>query len=212
MKDIAIYGAGGMGREIALLVSQINDHKKQWNVIGYYDDAKPVNDVIDGLSVLGGIRQVNARNTTIDLVIAIADPAIRRSIVSKISNTKVSYPIIVHPHSNIGSSTNQFGRGTIITAGCILTTGIHVGEFVLINLLTTVGHDVQIGNYTAIMPGCNISGHVTLGEGTMVGTGVKILQNLSIGKNCVVGAGAVVTKSAEDGATLIGIPARQRNE
>ena len=54
--------------------------------------------------------------------------------------------------------------GTVLTAGVILTTRIQTGDFVLINLATTVGHDVNIGNFCSIMPGCSISGSVSLGE------------------------------------------------
>ena len=34
MKDIAIYGAGGFGREMASLLKRINSIEKQWNFVG----------------------------------------------------------------------------------------------------------------------------------------------------------------------------------
>ena len=44
MKDIAIYGAGGMGRETACLIERINkaSPKTIWNLIGFYDDGLPI--------------------------------------------------------------------------------------------------------------------------------------------------------------------------
>ena len=40
MKDIAIYGAGGFGREMASLLKRINSIEKQWNFVGFFDDVK----------------------------------------------------------------------------------------------------------------------------------------------------------------------------
>ena len=44
MKDIAIYGAGGIGREVACLIRMINESKEipEWNFIGFFDDDSSV--------------------------------------------------------------------------------------------------------------------------------------------------------------------------
>ena len=40
MKDIAIFGAGGFGREVACLIRIINESASEpkWNLIGFFDD------------------------------------------------------------------------------------------------------------------------------------------------------------------------------
>ena len=40
MRDIAIYGAGGFGKEVACLLNRINEVNHQWNLIGFFDDIK----------------------------------------------------------------------------------------------------------------------------------------------------------------------------
>ena len=35
MRDIAIYGAGGFGKEVACLLNRINEVNHQWNLIGF---------------------------------------------------------------------------------------------------------------------------------------------------------------------------------
>jgi sugar O-acyltransferase (sialic acid O-acetyltransferase NeuD family) len=209
MKQLAIYGAGGFGREMALMVEQMNDVKKEWEVAGFFDDGRRAGEVVDGLPVLGGIGELNAWKTGLDLVVAVADPRIRKAVVEKIRNDNVHFPAMVHPKS-MGSSRNLIGRGSIITAGCILTTGIEIKDFVIVNLLSTLGHDVKVGSYTSIMPGSNISGAVTIGEANLIGTGVQILQGLSTGDHCRIGAGAVLTRSVAGSKTITGIPARER--
>ena len=62
MKDIAIYGAGGFGKEVACLINRINDKKPTWNLIGFFDD----NPVLKGEMIshfgpcLGGMDELNA--------------------------------------------------------------------------------------------------------------------------------------------------------
>jgi sugar O-acyltransferase (sialic acid O-acetyltransferase NeuD family) len=212
IRDLAIYGAGGFGREMALMVAQINAVRRQWQVIGFFDDGKKAGETIDGLKVLGGIDTLNKWDKPLAVVIALADSPVRKAVIEKITNKSIEFPVLIHPMGLAGSAGNKFGKGTIITAGCILTTRIELKDFVIINLSTTIGHDVTIGSYTSVMPGCNISGGVTIGEGNLIGTGVKILQYLSIGNNCKIGAGAVVTKPVLSGKTVIGIPAKEEEK
>lgn len=209
-RDLAIYGAGGFGREMALMVELMNARRNEWNLVGFFDDGKQQGELVDDLPVLGGIDDINQRSKPLALVMALADSAVRRNVVGKIKNVLIDFPVMIHPTSLAGSSKNKFGKGTLITGGCILTVGIELGEFVIINGMSTVGHDVRMGNYSSVMPGCNISGGVTIGEGSLVGTGAQILQYLSIGDNCKIGAGAVVTKPIESGKTFVGVPAKER--
>ena len=42
MRDIAIYGAGGLGREIACVLKKINMVTPTWNLLGFFDDGLEV--------------------------------------------------------------------------------------------------------------------------------------------------------------------------
>jgi sugar O-acyltransferase (sialic acid O-acetyltransferase NeuD family) len=210
LKNLAIYGAGGFGRETALLVNQINAKSPKWRLTGFYDDGLPAGTVVDETSVLGGMDQLNALKVATDIAIAIADPLTRKRVFERIINSQVEFPSLIHPGFSMGSTGNRIGKGCILTAGSILTTGIQVGDFVIVNLLSSIGHDVRIGNFSSIMPGCSISGNVTIGAESLVGTGGRILQNLSIGSGCRVGAGAVVTQHFGNNKTILGVPAHEK--
>jgi len=176
-------------------------------LIGFYDDHKK-GFTIEGLPVLGGIDDVNNLSTETSLLIAIADGHVRAELVSRINNSLVDFPVLIHPNVIVGSKQNQFGRGCIVTAGCVFTTGIRLDEFVIVNLSSTVGHDVSIGPYSSIMPGCNISGGVSIGRKVLVGSGSCILQGLVVEDDCRIGAGAVVTRNVPAGKTVVGVPAK----
>lgn len=211
MHDLAIYGAGGFGRETALMIEQINSISRQWNVVGFYDDKIAKGMVVDNYPILGGLQEAKSMRDHVSLVLAIADPVLRDNLRKALKGCSIKFPSLIHPAALTGSATNRIGEGCIITAGCIFTTGIVLEDFCIVNLITTIGHDVRIGQCTTVMPGCNISGNVSIGHTSMIGTGVQILQNLTLGAACKVGAGAVVTKSFGDSVTLVGVPARQIN-
>lgn len=52
----------------------------------------------------------------------------------------------------------------------------------------------------------------TLGDDVFVGAGAKILGPVRIGNHVRIGANAVVVKDVPDGATVVGIPAREIGE
>lgn len=206
---IAIFGAGGLGREVALLIEEINVVRPdEWKLVGFFDDGKVKGDVVDGYPVLGGLKELNQYNK-VHVVIAVADVFIRKKIVTEIINTSVRYPTIVHPSVQLGAvARNTIGEGCIITAGTILTTNIRIDDFVIINLSCTIGHDVTIGAFSSLMPGCRISGFIETGKHVMIGTGACVLPKVKLGEGCVVGAGAVVTKDVAAATTVVGIPAK----
>lgn len=209
MKDIAIFGVGGFGREVLALIKDINKVKPLYNIIGFFDDGHEKNEIINGYPMLGRTEELNEWSTEISIAISVGTPKIKKQIVEKIYNPHISYPTLIHPNVIIGDSDYvKIGKGCIICAGSVITTNIEIKDFVILNLGCTVGHDVLINSYAAFMPSCNISGEVLIGEGVYCGTGVKIINQTSIGEFAIVGAGAVVTKPLPAYCTAVGVPAK----
>ncbi len=208
MKKIAIVGAGGFGREVKTIIDSINKVKETFTFIGFYDDGIEKNKQINGYPVLGGIADINLLQKEISIVIAIGEPATKKRIIEQITNSKVVFPNIISPKAEISNDFISLGKGNIICSGNILTCNIEIKDFVVLNLMCTVGHDTIIESYSSFMPSVNISGEVLIGEGVYVGTGVKIVNQLEIGEYAIIGAGAVVAKSIPPRCTAVGIPAK----
>lgn len=209
LKDIAIFGVGGFGREVLALIKNINEVTPTYNVIGFFDDGYDKGVVFNGYPNLGHTEDLNNWETPICLAVSIGNPIIKKKIIDEITNPLVNYPTLVHPLAWIGDKEFvKIGKGCIICSGTLITTNIKIEDFVILNLGCTVGHDTVIKKYAAFMPSVNISGEVTIGEGVYVGTGAKIINQLEIGEYTIVGAGAVVAKSLPARCTAVGVPAK----
>lgn len=207
-KKIAIVGAGGFGREVKILIDQINEKSEVYEFIGYYDDSIENGTFINNYHVIGNVLDINKFEEELFVVVAVADPSSKKIIIESIKNKNINYPILIHPSVSIANDFVKIGKGTIICAGNYITININIGEFVILNLCCTVGHDTNIDNYSSFMPSVNISGEVNIKEGVYVGTGAKIINQIEIGEYTIVGAGAVVSKSLPQKCTAVGIPAK----
>lgn len=208
MKKIAIIGAGGFGREVKMLIDQINAVSQQYEFIGYYDDGKEKGILINGFPVLGKVSDLNSVTEEISIALALGNPVYKKNVVNLVTNPKVTFETLIHPSVLIGNDEVSIGKGTVICAGNIITCNISIKDYVTLNLACTIGHDTIIENYVSLMPGVNVSGEVILEEAVYVGTGAKIINQVSIGNNATIGAGAVVSKSIPENCTAVGIPAK----
>jgi sugar O-acyltransferase (sialic acid O-acetyltransferase NeuD family) len=207
MKAIYLYGAGGLGREIQSLLHML----PEWKLEGFFDDGVPQGSMINGVMVAGGLPAVR-EHSELNLTLAIGSPTVKAGILKDLKNLPVNFPVLCHPTALLQDEPNiELGKGIIITAGVILTTGIRIGNHVLLNLNCTIGHDVSIGDYTSVMPGVHIAGGVKIGNEVLIGSGANILNGITVGNNATVGAGAVVIRNVNAGETVIGVPARTVN-
>ena len=85
MKKIVIIGAGGFGREVKMLIDQINYNEKQYDFIGFYDDNIEKGSLINGFKVIGSINELLQVDHNLDVVISIADPTIKKKIYETIN-------------------------------------------------------------------------------------------------------------------------------
>jgi len=207
---VVILGAGGLAREVYWIFCDVNKAEGAWAVLGFIDE-NPANwgKSLCGIPILGDFQWFESANTKseVKVICAVGSPRARRSLVKKAEQSGLSFITVAHL-SVQASKYVDIGIGTVVAAGCILTTQIKIGNHVYLNLDTTVGHDVVIQDFVNVAPGCHISGNVMLREGADLGTGTVILQGITIGKWSVIGAGAVVIEDIPDNAVAFGVPAR----
>lgn len=208
MKDIAIYGAGGLGREIACLISKINEINPKWNIIGFFDDGKEKGDHNEYGMILGGIDEMNNWTSDLDVVIAIGNGIVVKKIVDKIINSRIDFPNIIYASWFADKKNIKLGRGNIISHGCVFSCMVNIGDFNLFNGGVSLGHDVQIKSYNTLMPSVKISGEVQIENFNFFGVGSIVLQQVKIGNNITLGAGSVLMRKPKENNLYIGNPAQ----
>ncbi len=211
-KKIAIYGAGGLGREVAGGIYRINSASdSQWKITGFYDDGKDSGTQVSHYgSVLGGMDELNAINEPLALAIAVGDPESRRLIYERITNPNIYFPNLIAPSFRVlDPRTFEIGEGNIIQDGCSATCDVVVGNFNVLNGSNVLGHDVIVGDYNVLMPGVRLSGSVQMGNSNLMGVDSVVLQKVNIGNHVTLGAGSVLMTKPKDGMTYIGIPAKK---
>lgn len=210
MKEIAIIGAGGLGREVATTIDRINRKEPTWNLIGFFDDGKAKGNPVSHYGkVLGGVEEVNKTNKPLSVVIAIGSPGSLRSVRERITNPLIAFPnIIFEPLSCADPSTFKMGEGNIIQGGCWMSVDVTIGNFNVLNGRDMIGHDVTIGDYNVIMPDVRISGEVVIGNDNLLGIASIILQQIKVGNSVRLGAGSVLMTKPKNGELYLGNPAK----
>lgn len=211
MKDIAIFGAGGFGKEVATTIERINRKEPTWNLVGFYDDGKKKGTSVSHFGeVLGGVKELNEIKLPLNVVIAIGSSIDLRSVRNRITTPLITFPnIIFDNHLPCADSlTIELGEGNIIQGGCWFSCDVKIGNFNVLNGMDVIGHDTTIGDYNVIMPSVMISGGVKIGNSNFIGVGSIILQQLKIGNGVRLGAGSVLMTKPKDGCTYIGNPAK----
>lgn len=211
MKDIAIYGAGGFGREVACLIKRINEKDPTWNFIGFFDD----NEALKGTrneygEVLGGMDVLNAWEKELSIVVGIGSPKTVYAVINKIANDNIDFPNLIDPTVLIADKDNyKLGKGNVFTANCIISIAVRVGDFNTFNNNTVLGHDDQIGSFNSFMPNVNISGGVVIGDKNFLGVKSTVLQYLRIGNGVTIGGNSLIIRNTKDGYLYMGIPAKR---
>ena len=100
----------------------------------------------------------------------------------------------------------EIGAHDNISCGSAGNTVIE--DYVKIDALVHIGHDVHLGRNVEITAGGIIGGFDDLGEHSYIGINAVLRNRINIGDNTIVGMGSTVTKSFGPDITIAGNPAK----
>jgi len=208
MRDLIVYGAGGLGREIAEVVRRINERHYIWNFLGFADDSFRPGPIWRTYKILGGIDFIRDFQGSLDVVLGICVPQVKKKLCEELERlSHVNLPNIIDPTAEITNPAG-LGDGTVIFPMCFVSVNVTLGRCVYLNTGAYIAHDSFVGDFSSIMPHSSISGNVHIGEETLIGAGASILQGRTVGARSTVGMGGVVICDVPDGCTVVGNPAR----
>src|SRR5207245_9677097 len=115
-----------------------------------------------------------------------------------------------------GRFVSHLGR---VLTGIEIHPGARIGKRVFIDhgMGVVIGETAEVGDDVTLYQGVTLGGtsltrgakrHPTIGNGVIVSSGAQVLGPFRVGDGARIGAQAVVLSEVQDGATMVGIPAR----
>jgi sugar O-acyltransferase (sialic acid O-acetyltransferase NeuD family) len=211
MKQVAIFGVSGFGREVMPLAREQCAVSGEPHQLVFVDDNPPAPEC-NGHKVLPYKDWLAQPATGRFISIAIANGDIRQKLVARCVGDGIKFFEVRAPNV-VQLDDIKLGEGAILCSFVHLTSNVQVGKHFHANIYSYVAHDCVIGDYVTFAPGVMCNGNVVVDDHAYIGTGAVIKQGqpgkpLVIGRGAVVGMGAVVTKSVPPGVTVVGNPAR----
>ena len=211
MKQVAIFGVSGFGREVIPLVrSQLQGNEEPYQLV-FVDDSPPAAEC-NGHQVLKYSQWLNLPASSRHISIAIANGTIREKLASRCRADGVEF-FEVRAQNALQFDNVSIGVGAILGSFVHITSNVRIGDHFHANIYSYVAHDCEIGNYVTFAPRVMCNGNVIIEDHAYVGTGAIIKQGQPgvptvIGQGAIIGMGSVVTRSVPPGVTMVGNPAK----
>ncbi|GKV93424.1 NeuD/PglB/VioB family sugar acetyltransferase [Pectobacterium aroidearum] len=207
---LAIYGAGGLGREVLILAQIINADKKRWDDFIFIDDINPKRE-LKGFPVLDFdvIKQMD----DVEIVIAVGEPKVRMLLAEKVKNAELALTTLIHPRVHLSPCTT-IGKGVVLCQGVFVSCDVVLRDNVFLQPNSSVGHDAQIDEHSILSTYVTLGGKCHIGARAFIGMSAAIKESTTIGDDTIIGMGAVVLNDIESSVIALGNPARvmRKNE
>ena len=206
-QKVIIYGAGGHGK----VVCDALEHNKEMEIVGFVDNdlSRSGERFFDHL-ILGGQKSLPDifASAASYAVVAVGDNEERAKVAKLLSEIGFRFITVIHPSASISRGV-EIGRGSVVFPGAVINAGAIIGEHAIINSHATIEHDCRIGSFAHVASGVHMGSSVVIGDYSLVGTGASIRLRTTIGAKATVGVGAVVVSEVEEGAVVVGNPAKK---
>jgi sugar O-acyltransferase (sialic acid O-acetyltransferase NeuD family) len=173
-----------------------------YNVVGRKED---IPKIIEENNIYGG-------------VLAIDNNWMRKEIYSRVQSIcgKFNFITIIHPTAIIGKNV-IIGSGSLIMAGVVINSDAIIGEFCLLKMQSSLGHEGLMEKYSSLSFGVITGGNLKLGTFSKISFSTSVIENIKIGAHSFIGAGSLVLKNIPSFSVAFGVPAnksrnRKKNE
>ena len=207
---VLVFGAGGLGREVLQVLRDIAASGRSAECVAFaVDPGMEAPDMVHGVPVRRDAAAMLRADTTLQVVVALGNPAAREAIVARLAaEAGARFATLLHPAAWLGE-TVEIGEGSIVFGFSSLTADVRIGRHVLVNPGCNIAHDCVLGDFATLAPAVAMAGGVRVEHGAELGIGARVAPRLGIGRGAMVGAGAMVIRDVAAGATVAGVPARE---
>lgn len=202
-----IIGAGTQGQVYASYLKEAGV-----NIIGFMDDdINLIGKKVIDIPVLGTYEDLfttKFKSMVNDVYCPIGVNSVRVNYLSSLKKEGYGIPSFIHHTVSIAPDVT-IGEAVYMLAGNIVMPHTKIGNYIMINMDSTIAHHVVLEDGVFMSSGVNIGALINVREKAYIGMGVTIMTGVEeVGKECLIGAGTVVIKNVPEYATVVGNPAR----
>ena len=210
LQKIVLFGAGGMGKEMALLVSSINEKEPTFDLLGFVVDKEfyQPGESVNGVEVLGTTQWLIEHKNSVACVVCIGDAKERLAVFERLKALGVNFATLIAPDVYI-DDTVSVGEGCIVTFRCMISLNTTLEDGVFLNSDVTIGHDCLLHKCATVYPRGQVSGGCIIGAGAQVSSCSFLAKNARIGEKAVVAPLSAVYGKVKSGTYVIGNPAHR---
>ena len=166
MKTLLILGAGGYGKTIADLASQLDIYER----IAFLDDGRTGEDILGTCSQFLEFADGNTH-----MYPAFGNNEIRMHWMKRLQSAGIPVPTLVHPRAYV-SPRAKIGMGSMILPMAVVNTGVMVGNGCIVNIGVLIDHDSIIGDGTHLAPGAIVKAENRIPAGIKIDSG-EVIEN-----------------------------------
>ncbi|WP_298150180.1 acetyltransferase [Flavobacterium sp.] len=207
MKEkLLIIGAGNIGGYISYNIEDFGDY----DVLGFLDDnPDKIGKKMYAHQVLGNIASIDEHlhEGPVSVVVGIANPKIKDRIVRFLKTKEVRFPNFIAPDVWLSRKVD-LGEGIILYPGVCINYETVLGDFVIMNMNCSIGHNCHIETGSTLAPGVNFAGFTHSKPFADIGIGASTIQGVSIGEFSRIGGQSILIKDIPDYAVAVGNPGR----
>lgn len=208
-KKLYILGAGGFAREIYSYLKDSDFGYQGYTLVGFLNDNRDSLEGFDTIEhpIVGAIKNLTL-GADDAVIMGLANCQFKQVLYQHYTDLGIEILSYIHPTALVGNAVDV-GAGSVLGPYSLATTNVKIGKCNTINVMSTLGHDVILGDFCTISGHCDITGGAELGESVFLGSHTTIIPKVVVGSGAVVGAGSVVIKKIAPGVTVFGNPARK---
>ena len=203
MKKIIIAGCGGFGQEVYGYIAKDIKERRLTNVelVGVIDDSEESykSSGID-LPLLGSISSYKFDKETY-VILCVGEVKLRAELISTLLQNKGNLYTYIHSSCYIADSSH-ISDGVIVCPQSIVNANAIVSPTVVINVCSSVGHGVRIGEGSILSPYCALNGDASIGRHCFLGTRATIYPGVSLADNSIVDTHSAVRKTVVEPSVI----------
>lgn len=204
---LILVGSGSFGRELINWSYDIFSDSEQDGFQAYLGGPEDFKEYSYELKCLGTVKDyIPMENDR--FVIAVGDPETKKMLVEQLSARGGKFATLIHP-SAVVARTAILEEGVVICPQAVISSDCRISRFVAVNVLSSVGHDAFVGEYSTLSAHVDLTGFVHVGDLVFFGTSAKVLPKVKIGRKSRIGAGSTILRNVADESVMYVMPAKK---